>query len=143
MRFMILVKATADSEAGAMPTEALLAEMGAFHEELAKAGVLLDGNGLKPSSAGFRVHYDGQTRRVVDGPFAETKEIVAGYTMIQVRSREEALEWARRFPNPSLDGGVAQIEVRPMYELEDFAAPGDSAAVDRMREIDLGQTGKR
>ncbi len=143
MRFMILVKATADSEAGTMPTEARLAEMGAYHEELAQAGVLLDGNGLKPSSAGFRIHYDGKTRRVVDGPFAETKEIVAGYTMIQVRSREEALEWARRFPNPSLDGGVAQIEVRQLFELEDFAAPGDSAAVDRMREMELGQSGGR
>ncbi len=143
MRFMILVKATADSEAGRMPSEALLAEMGAFHEELAQAGVLLDGNGLKSSAEGFRVYYDGQTRRVVDGPFAETKELVAGYTMIQVRSREEALEWARRFPNPSLDGGAAQIEVRPVFELEDFAAPGDSAAVDRMREIDLGQPGRR
>jgi hypothetical protein len=124
MRFMILVKATAASEAGAMAGEALRAEMGAFHEELAKAGVLLDGNGLKPSSAGFRVHYDGDRRRVVDGPFAETQEIVAGYTMIQVRSREEALEWARRFPNPSIDGGVAQIELRPIFELDDFAAHG-------------------
>jgi hypothetical protein len=143
MRFMILVKATADSEAGKMPTEALLAEMGAYHEELAKAGVLLDGNGLRPSSTGFRVVYDGQQRRVVDGPFAEAKEIVAGYTMIQVRSREEAVEWARRFPNPSLDGGAAQIEVRQLFELEDFAAPGDSAAVDRMREIELGATPKR
>jgi hypothetical protein len=143
MRFMILVKATADSEAGTMPTEAQLAEMGAFHEELAKAGVLLDGNGLRATSMGFRIHYDGDKRRVVDGPFAETKEIVAGYTIIQVRSREEALEWARRFPNPSLDGGVAQIEVRQLFELEDFAAPGDSAAVDRMREIDLGQSVQR
>lgn len=143
MRFMILVKATADSEAGKMPTEAGLAEMGAYHEELAKAGVLLDGNGLRASSMGFRIHYDGQQRRIVDGPFAETKELVAGYTMIQVRSREEAVEWARRFPNPSLDGGVAQIEVRQLFELEDFAAPGDSAAVDRMREIELGAAPKR
>lgn len=143
MRFMILVKATADSEAGRMPPESLFAEMGAYHEELAKAGVLLDGNGLKPTSAGFRVHYDGDKRRVVDGPFAETKEIVAGYTMIQVRSREEALEWARRFPNPSLDGGVAQIEVRQLFELEDFAAPGESPALDRMREMELGQAPKR
>jgi hypothetical protein len=143
MRFMILVKATADSEAGKMPTEAGLAEMGAYHEELAKAGVLLDGNGLRASSMGFRIHYDGHQRRIVDGPFAETKEIVAGYTMIQVRSREEAVEWARRFPNPSLDGGEAQIEVRQLFELEDFAAPGDSAAVDRMREMELGAAPKR
>lgn len=143
MRFMILVKATTDSEAGTMPPEALLAEMGAFHEELARAGVLLDGNGLRPSSAGFRVVYDGASRRVVDGPFAETKELVAGYTMIQVRSREEAVEWARRFPNPSLDSGAAQIEVRQVFELDDFAAPGDSAAVDRMRYMNLGQAARR
>jgi len=136
MRFMNLVKATADSEAGAMPSERLLAEMGAFHEELARAGVLLDGNGLKPSSTAFRVHYDGDKRRVVDGPFSETKELVAGYTMIEVRSREEALEWARRFPNPSLNNGAAQIEVRQLFELDDFAAPGDSAAVDRFRDLE-------
>jgi hypothetical protein len=133
---MILVKATADSEAGAMPSERLLAEMGAFHESLARAGVLLDANGLKPSAAGFRVRYDGARRRVVDGPFTEAKELVAGYTMIQVRSRDEALEWARRFPNPSLDGGVAEIEVRPLFELDDFAAPGQSEAVDRFRELE-------
>jgi hypothetical protein len=143
MRFMILVKATADSEAGVIPPERLLAEMGAYHEELAQAGVLLDGNGLRPTSAGFRIHYDGEQRRVVDGPFAESKEIVAGYTMIQVRSREEALEWARRFPNPSIDGGVAQIEVRQMFELDDFAAPGESPALERMREMELGQAPKR
>jgi hypothetical protein len=143
MRFMILVKATADSEAGVMPPERLLAEMGAYHEELAQAGVLLDGNGLRPTSAGFRIHYDGEQRRVVDGPFAESKEIVAGYTMIQVRSREEALEWARRFPNPSIDGGVAQIEVRQMFELDDFAAPGESPALERMRGMELGQAPKR
>jgi hypothetical protein len=143
MRFMILVKATADSEAGVMPPERLLAEMGAYHEELAQAGVLLDGNGLRPTSAGFRIHYDGEQRRVVDGPFAESKEIVAGYTLIQVRSREEALEWARRFPNPSIDGGVAQIEVRQMFELDDFAAPGESPALERMREMELGQAPKR
>jgi hypothetical protein len=143
MRFMILVKATADSEAGVMPPERLLAEMGAYHEELAQAGVLLDGNGLRPTSAGFRIHYDGEQRRVVDGPFAESKEIVAGYTMIQVRSREEALEWARRFPNPSIDGGVAQIEVRQMFELDDFAAPGESPALERMREMELGPAPKR
>lgn len=136
MRFMILVKASADSEAGAMPTERLLAEMGAFHETLARAGVLLDANGLKPSSAGFRVHYDGARRRVVDGPFAEIKELVAGYTTIQVRSRDEAIEWARRFPNPSLDGGVAEIEVRQLFELDDFAPPGQSEAVERFRDLE-------
>ena len=130
MRFMILVKATADSEAGVMPPECLLAEMGAFHEELARAGVLQGGNGLKASSAGFRVRYDGSARHVIDGPFSESKALIAGYTMIQVRSREEALAWARRYPNPSIDGGAAEIEVRQLFELEDF---GPSAAVDRMR----------
>jgi hypothetical protein len=133
MRFMILVKASADSEAGVLPTEQLLATMGAFHEELARAGVLLDANGLKASSAGFRIRYDGDKRRVFDGPFAETKELLAGYTMIQVRSREEALEWARRFPNPANDGGPAEIEVRQVFELEDF---GPGAAVGCLRELD-------
>jgi len=122
MRFMIIVKANADSEAGVMPPPSLLAEMGAFHEELARAGVLLDGAGLKASSHGWRVGLaaDGQ-RRVRDGPFAETKELIAGYTLIQVRSRDEALEWSRRYPNPTLHGSACEIEVRPLFEAEDFA----------------------
>ena len=134
MRFMIIVRATPDTEAGVMPSEALLASMGAYHEELAKAGVLLDGNGLQPSAKGWRVRYaaDG-SRSVVDGPFAETKELIAGYTLIQVRSRDEALEWTRRFPSPAEAGQVAEIEVRQVFELEDF---GPSEAVDRMRGID-------
>jgi len=135
MRYMIIVKATNDSEAGVMPGEELLARMGAYHEELAKAGVLLDGSGLKPSRDGWRIRYDGEKRAVVDGPFAETKELIAGYTLIQVRSREEAQEWARRFPNPAVDGGQAEIEVRQLFELEDF---GPSEAVDRMRDIGVG-----
>lgn len=135
MRYMIIVKATNDSEAGVMPGEELLARMGAYHEELAKAGVLLDGSGLKPSRDGWRIRYDGEKRTVVDGPFAETKELIAGYTLIQVRSREEAQEWARRFPNPAVDGGQAEIEVRQLFELEDF---GPSEAVDRMRDIGVG-----
>jgi hypothetical protein len=135
MRYMIIVKATQDSEAGVMPGEELLARMGAYHEELAKAGVLLDGSGLKPSRDGWRIRYDGEKRTVVDGPFAETKELIAGYTLIQVRSREEAQEWARRFPNPAVDGGQAEIEVRQLFELEDF---GPSEAVDRMRDIGVG-----
>lgn len=140
MRYMIIVKATRDSEAGVMPPEHLLAEMGAFHEELARAGVLLDGNGLAPTSEGFRVRIEGQRRTVVDGPFAETKELIAGYTIIQVRSRDEAVEWARRFPNPTLDGADCHIEVRRMFELDDF---GPSQAVDRMREIEaLGSLGQ-
>jgi hypothetical protein len=120
MRFMIIVKATKDSEAGVMPDEALLTSMASYHEQLAKAGVLLDGSGLKASSKGWRIRYDGETRVVMDGPFAETKELIAGYTIIQVRSREEALEWTRRFPNPSLDHRHAEIEVRQMFEPEDF-----------------------
>jgi len=121
-----------------MPTEALIASMADFHEQLAKAGVLLDASGLQPSAKGWRVHYDGRQRRVVDGPFAETKELIAGYTVIQTRSREEALEWSRRFPNPAVDGGEAEIEVRQMYELEDFGA---SEATERFRE--LGVAGSR
>lgn len=135
MRFMIIVKATRDSEAGVMPDESLLAEMGAFHEELQKAGVLLDGSGLQPSSKGWRIEYDGDQRRVVDGPFAETKELVAGYTLIRTESREEALEWSRRFPNPAVDRGKAEIEVRQLFELEDFE-PGE--AIERMRNMGMG-----
>jgi hypothetical protein len=125
MRYMIIVKASADSEAGVMPTESLLAAMASYHEELARAGVLLDATGLKASSHGWRVRYEsGDRRRIIDGPFAETKELIAGYTLIQVRSREEALEWSRRFPNPAIDGGACEIEVRQLFELEDFQADG-------------------
>jgi hypothetical protein len=137
MKFIILVKATKDSEKGVMPPEKLLAEMGAYHEELAKAGVLVDGSGLQASSKGWRIQYaKGGKRSFVDGPFAETKELVAGYTIINVKSREEAIEWTKRFPNPSIDGGEAQIEVRQYFELEDF---GDSPAVERMRKFGLGK----
>lgn len=135
MRFMIIVKATKDSEAGVMPEEKLLAEMGAYHAELAKAGMLLDGSGLQPSAKGWRVKYSGGKRTVVDGPFAETKELIAGFTLIQAKSREEALEWTRRFPNPAVDGGEAEIEVRQLFELEDF---GTSATLDRFREMGMG-----
>ncbi len=121
MRFMIIVKATADSEQGCMPTAALMAEMARYHEELAHAGVLLDGSGLKPTSQGWRVRYSGGGRTVTDGPFTETKELIAGYTLIQVRSRDEALEWTRRFPNPRGEGLEAEIEVRQLFEMEDFA----------------------
>ena len=138
MRYMIIVKATADSEAGVMPKPELFAEMGAFHEELAKAGVLLDASGLKPSSRGWRVRYDGAQRSVIDGPFTEAKELVAGYTMIQVASREEAMEWARRFPNPAIDGGRGEIEVREFYELEDF---GDLVELERFRKLEADRKG--
>ena len=123
MRFMIIVKATADSEAGVMPPASLLAQMGVFHDDLARAGVLLDGAGLKASVHGWRVGIaaDGQ-RRILDGPFAETKELIAGYTLIQVRSRDEALEWSRRYPNPTLHAGACEIEVRQLFEAEDFAS---------------------
>ncbi len=130
MQFMILVKATKDSEAGVMGPPELFTAMADYHEELAKAGVLLDGNGLQASSKGWRIRYSGGKRTVIDGPFTEAKELVAGYTIIQVKSREEALEWARRFPNPyNADG---EIEVRQMFELEDF---GENEAIDRFREM--------
>ena len=137
MRFLIIVKATAESEAETSPApdEELLAEMTDYHAELQKAGALLDGSGLQPSSKGWRIRYSGNVRTVVDGPFAETKELIAGYTLIQVKSREEALEWARRFPNPAGRGKQAEIEVRQLYELEDF---GPSESVERLREMNLG-----
>jgi hypothetical protein len=135
MRFMIIVKATQDSEAGVMPDEKLFADMAAYHEALAKAGMLLDGSGLQPSSKGWRVKYSGGKRAVVDGPFAETKELVAGYTLIQAKSREEALEWTKRFPAPAGEGKACEIEVRQLFELEDF---GESAVLDRFREIGVG-----
>src|SRR5512147_895730 len=116
MRFMIIVKATGDSEAGVMPEEKLIAAMATYHEELAKAGVLLDASGLQPSSKGWRIRYSGGKRSVIDGPFAETKELIAGYTLIQVKSREEALEWTRHFPNPVGAGKPAEIEVRQLFE---------------------------
>lgn len=132
MRFMILVKATKDSEAGVMPNESLFKEMADYHEQLVKAGVLVDASGLQRSAKGWRVKYDGKQRTVVDGPFTETKELVAGYTVINVKSREEALEWTKRFPNPSIDGGVAEIEVRQYFELEDF---GDSPQIERFKKM--------
>jgi hypothetical protein len=136
MRFMIIVKATKDSEAGVMPPERLLAEMGKYHEELQKAGVLLDGNGLQASSKGWRVKYAGAKRSAVNGPFAETKSLIAGYTLIQTKTREEAMDWAKRFPNPSIDGREAEIEVRQLFELEDF---GPSEAVERMKSLTKGE----
>lgn len=126
MRYMIIVKATPESEAGVFPPNMaeLMAVMGTFHEELARAGVLLDASGLQPSSQGWRIRYDGKERKVIDGPFTESKELIAGYTLIQVRSRDEALEWTRRFPNPVGEGMAAEIEVRRLYEEEDFAGVG-------------------
>jgi hypothetical protein len=139
MRFMIIVKATKDSEAGVMPEEKLLADMAKYHEELQKAGVLLDGSGLQPSKKGWRIKYSGGKRTVIDGPFTEAKELVAGYTLIQVKSREEAMEWTRRYPNPAIGGKDGEIEVRQLFELEDF---GPSEAVERFRDIGVGGTKK-
>ena len=133
MRFMILVKASKESEAGVMPSQEMLTAMADYHEQLAKAGVLLDGNGLHPSAKGWRIIHSGGKRTIVDGPFVETKELVAGYTIIQARSPEEALEWAKRMPNPQNEDG--EIELRQMFELEDF---GPSEAIDRFREMRVG-----
>ena len=132
MRFMIIVKASKESEAGVMPQEKLIAAMATYHEELAKAGVLLDASGLQPTSKGWRIQYSGGKRTMLDGPFAETKELIAGYTLIQAKSREDALEWTKRFPNPQGEGAACEIEVRQLFELEDF---GPSEAADRFREL--------
>ncbi len=121
MRFMVIVKATKDSEAGVMPTEKLLADMGKFNEELVKAGVMLAGEGLQPSSKGARVRFSGSKRTVIDGPFAETKELVAGFWLFQVKSREEAIEWVKRCPNP-FPVGESEIEIRQILEASDFGA---------------------
>jgi hypothetical protein len=134
MRFLIMVKATKESEAGVMPEEKLMAEMAQYHEELVKAGALLDASGLWPTAKGWRIKYSGRKRVLTDGPFAETKELLAGYTLIKVGSRDEAIEWARRYPNPAGEGKDAEIEVRQLFELEDFAPGG---AVERFRQMGL------
>ena len=127
MRFMMIVKASKESEAGVMPREENLADMAKYNEELVKAGVMLDGAGLKPSSKGARIKYSGEKRTVIDGPFAESKELVAGFWIIQVKSKDEAIEWAKRVP---FDEG--EVELRPFFELEDFAP---SEAVEHHRRI--------
>ncbi|GAB3648923.1 YciI family protein [Ramlibacter alkalitolerans] len=140
MRFMILVKATPASEAGRFPedSEKVFQAMAGYHEELARAGALLDAAGLQPSSKGWRVHYEAGQRSIVDGPFTETKELVAGYTLIQTRTRDEAVEWSRRFPNPIGEGIACHIEVRQLYELEDFAGVADAGIAERFRDIGVG-----
>lgn len=120
MRCMILIKATAETEAGVMPSEQLLADMGRYNEELVKAGIMLAGEGLHPSSRSARVRFDGSKRSVVDGPFAETKELIAGFWLWQVRDLDEAIEWVKRCPNPT--GAQSEIEIRPVFEAEDFGA---------------------
>lgn len=132
MRFMILVKGDKDTEAGVMPEEKLFAAMADYHEQLAQAGVLLDASGLQPTAKGWRIKFSGDQRTVRDGPFTEAKELIAGYTLIQAKSREEALEWTKRFPNPAVDGREAEIEVRQLYELDDLPP---SEAIERFREI--------
>jgi hypothetical protein len=130
MRFMVIVKATKDSEAGKMPSEELLGAMAKFNEEMVKAGIMLDGAGLKASSKGARIRFSGDKRTVVDGPFAETKELIAGYWIIQVKNRAEAIEWMKRCPNPYGEDG--EIEIREFFELEDF---GESPAIDHHRQV--------
>ena len=136
MRVMVLVKATADSEAGVMPTEQLLADMGRFNEELVEAGIMLAGDGLKPSSAGARVRFDGGSRTVIEGPFAATEELVAGFWLWQVRSMDEAIEWAKRCPNPM--PGPSDIEIRPLYEAEDFGAEFTPELRERKERLRAG-----
>ena len=132
MRFMMIVKASKDSEAGKMPSEELLTAMGKYNEELMKAGVLVDLTGLHPSSKGARIKFQGWKRTVMDGPFAETKELIAGYWIIKVNSLEEAVEWAKRAPDPHGEGQEGEIEIRQLFEMGDFAP---SQAVDRAREL--------
>lgn len=134
MRVMVMVRATTDSEAGVMPEEKLLAEMGAYNEELVKAGVMLSGEGLHPSAKGARVRFSGKERTVIDGPFAETKELIAGFWMWQVKSMDEAIAWAKRCPNPM--PGDSELEIRPVFEAEDFGAeftPELRAQEERLR----------
>jgi hypothetical protein len=141
MRVMVIIKATKNSEAGVMPSEELLTAMGKYNEALVKAGVMLAGDGLKPSSEGKRVQFSGGKRTVVDGPFAETKELIAGYWIWQVKSLDEALEWARRCPAP-MPGEGSELELRPVFELEDFGnemTPELRAQEDRLRVELAGQ----
>ena len=142
MRFMMIVKASEDSEAGKMPSEELLTAMGKYNEELMKAGVLVDLSGLQPTSKGARIKFSKGKKTIIDGPFAETKELIGGYWIINVKSREEALEWAKRAPAPFGEMEDGEIELRQFYELEDFAP---SEAVDRAKEqcAELAKTKKQ
>ena len=136
MKVMVIVKATKNSEAGVMPSEKLLTEMGNYNEELVKAGIMLAGEGLQPSSKGKRIKFSGRQRSVLDGPFTETKELIAGYWVWKVRSMEEAVEWARRCPDP-MPGEEAELEIRPLFEAEDFGkefTPELRAQEERLRQ---------
>jgi hypothetical protein len=142
MRFMMIVKANKDSEAGKMPSEELLTAMGKYNEELMKAGVMVDGAGLQASSKGTRIKFSKGKQTVIDGPFAETKELIAGYWIINVKSKAEAIEWAKQVPNPHGEGQEGEIEIRQFFEMEDFAP---SEAVDRAKELgkELAKTKKQ
>jgi hypothetical protein len=130
MRFMVIVKATKDSEAGKMPSQEMLGAMAKFNEEMVKAGIMLDGAGLQSSAKGARIRFEGGKRSVIDGPFAETKELIAGYWIIQVKNKAEAIEWMKRCPNPYSEDG--EIELRQFFELEDF---GESPAIDHHKAV--------
>jgi hypothetical protein len=140
MRFMMLVKSNKNAEAGDMPDQKLIAAMGRYNEELAKAGVLLDLAGLQPSAKGARIRFSAGKRSVVDGPFAETQELIAGYWLIKVKSKQEAIEWAMRAPAPHGEGADAEIEIRQLFELEDF---GPSEAIDAARKLEQELDAKR
>ena len=133
MRFMVIIKADAKSEAGQMPSERVLTEMGRYNEELVKAGVMLAGEGLHPSAKGARVRFSGAKRTVVDGPFPETKELIAGFWLIQVKSKEEAIEWVKRIPNP--DEADTEVEIRQVFEAEDFGAEFTPEAREQERKL--------
>lgn len=140
MKVMVIVKATADSEAGVMPDEAMLAAMTRYNEDLANAGILLAGEGLKPSSQGARVQFDGASRRVIDGPFAETRELIAGFWLWQVRSLDEAVEWVRRCPNPHPT--PCEIEIRPVFEADDFGEAYTPELREREAKLQMSIEGK-
>jgi hypothetical protein len=140
MRFMMLVKASKNSEAGMMPDDSLIAAMTKYNEEMAKAGILLDLAGLQPSSKGARIKFSGGRPTVVDGPFAETKELIAGYWLIQVKSKEEAIDWAKRAPSPHGEGAEGEIELRQLFELEDFAP---SPAIEDARRLETELANKK
>jgi hypothetical protein len=138
MRFLMMVRANKDSEAGVMPEDTLIADMARYNEELEKAGVLLDLSGLQPSAKGARIRFAGGKRTVIDGPFAETKELIAGYWLIQVQSKKEAIEWAKRAPAPFGEGQEGEIELRQLFELEDFT-PGEGIERERRLEKQLAK----
>jgi hypothetical protein len=140
MRFMMIVKASEESEKGVMPPEQMLSDMNKYNEELVKAGVLLEADGLTPTKEGARVQFSGSKRTVIDGPFAESKELIAGYWVIQAKSLDEAVEWAKKAPNPHGEGATTNIEIRRIFELEDFAP---SKAIDQARELERELTKKK